>query len=88
MTQWELDRDRQGRADGRDTEGGNWNRTAGVVGKVGRDETVVDWYDWRGGDGDTEGRKYQQMIYVSWVYVVVWTFIWGVVGAKDRGWYV
>ena len=63
-------------------EGGNGNRTAGVIGQAGRAGTVVDWDGRSGGAGDTGGKKYQQTIYVSWVCVGVRAFLRGEVGAK------
>ena len=52
--------------------------------------TIVDQDIRSGGDGDTRKKKYQQTIYVSWVWVCVrvQAFLRGGVGKIDRGWYI
>ena len=56
---------------------GNGNRMAGVVGQEGQAGTVLDWDGWRGGAGGTGGRKYQKVIYGSWVFDGVLKFLQG-----------
>ena len=51
---------------GRDTGGGNKNGTAGVVGRAGRDGTVVDWDRQSGKAGGTGGRKYIHYLGICW----------------------
>ena len=76
-TRWELNWDRQGRTDRRDTKVGNRNGMTGVVGQSGRAGTVVDWDGRRGRACDTGRKKYQQTIYVIWLCVREWVFLLG-----------
>ena len=66
-------------------ECGNCNKTAGVVGRLGRAGTVVDWDGQSVGSGGMGGQKYQQMIYISWVCVQVWAFLRGGGRGKIQG---